>query len=105
MLNKLHKVCADYLQPGKHVVDKYPGCDIGDVQEEKAESKYLEVAAASVLARATALKQLSFLSVQAGFPVPKGSSHVKLALQEMKDRGLDFKKFVKIDFGNVKEFL
>ena len=105
MLNKFHQDCADYLRPGKHVVDKYPGCNVGEVREVKAESKYLEVAAASVLAREAALKQLNFLSMQAGFAVPKGSSHVKLALQELKDRGLDFKKFVKVDFKNVREFL
>lgn len=105
LLDKLHGSIARYLHPGKHIVDKYPGCSVGDVQEEKAESKYVEVAAASVLARAAALSQLDSLSVQAGFRLPKGSSHVKLALHELKERKLDFKKFVKIDFGNVKEFL
>jgi len=105
LLNKLHKDCADYLRPGKHVVDKYPGCNVGDLQVEKAESKYVEVAAASVLARAAALKQLSYLSMLAGFHIPKGSTHVKSALMELKERGLDFKKFVKVDFSNVKEFL
>ena len=104
MLNKLHSQCAKYLLPGTHVVDKYPGCTVGDIQETKAESKYIEVAAASVLARATALKQLNYLSMQTGFPVPKGSTHVKLALQELKDRKLDFRKFVKVDFRNVREF-
>lgn len=105
LLNKLHKECADYLFPGKHIVDKYPGCSVGDIREEKADSKYVEVAAASVLARAAALQQLDYLSAQAGFRLPKGSSHVKLALFELKERGLDFGKFVKVDFGNVKEFL
>ncbi|MBU0470216.1 MAG: hypothetical protein KKA62_06090 [Nanoarchaeota archaeon] len=105
MLNKLHKECADYLFPGKHIVDKYPGCKVGDVQEEKADSKYVEVAAASVLARATALKQLDFLSVQVGFKLPKGSTHVRPALKELKEKKLNFKRFVKVDFNNVKEFL
>lgn len=105
LLNKLHKECADFLKPGKHVVDKYPGCRVGDVREEKAEDKYVEVAAASVLARATALRQLDTLSMKAGFHLPKGSSHVKLALHELKERGLNFKEFVKIDFKNVLEFL
>ncbi len=105
LLNKLHKECADYLFPGKHIVDKYPGCIVGDVQIEKAESKYVEVAAASVLARAAALQQLDYLSSQAGFRLPKGSTHVKLALFELKERGLDFSKFVKVSFTNVKEFL
>lgn len=105
LLNKLHQQVAQDLHPGKHIVDKYPGCAVGDIALEKAESKYLEVAAASVIARAAALDQLEYLSVEAGFPIPKGSSHVKLALHELQERKLDFKKFVKIDFNNVKEFL
>jgi len=75
LLNKMHKECA------------------------------VEVAAASVLARAAALQQLDYLSSQAGFRLPKGSTHVKLALFELKERGLDFSKFVKVSFTNVKEFL
>ena len=43
LLNRLHQECANYLLPGKHIVDKFPGCSVGDVQEEKAESKYVEV--------------------------------------------------------------
>ncbi len=105
LLNKLHIECAKDLGPGKHVVDKYPGCTVGEIQEEKAESKYVEVAAASVLARAAALQQLNYLSVQAGFPIPKGSTQVKEALMELKERKLDFTKFVKVDFRNVREFL
>lgn len=105
LLNHLHQACAKDLGPGTHVVDKYPGCAVGQVQEEKAESKYVEVAAASVLARAAALQQLHYLSTLAGFPLPKGSTHVKLALLELKERGLEFRKFVKIDFRNVQEFL
>ena len=105
MLNKLHQDAANYLKPGKHVVDKYPGCDVGEIQEEKAESKYIEVAAASILARSAGLKQLDYLTIKAGFTVPKGSTHVKLALIELKERRLDFNKFVKVSFRNVKEFL
>ncbi len=105
LLNKLHLECADYLKPGTHVVDKYPGCSVGDLAEEKAESKFIEVAAASVLARAAALKQLDMLSAQAGFAIPKGSTHVNLALHELQERKLSFGLFVKIDFANVKTFL
>lgn len=104
-LNKLHKECYNYLKPGKHVVDKYPGCNVGEIVVTKAESKYVEVAAASILARAAALKQIDSLSELAGFRLPKGSTHVKHALQELKAKGLDFKKFVKTDFKNVKGFL
>jgi len=104
-LNKLHHECAEYLQPGKHIVDKFPGCQVGEVHEEKAESKYLEVAAASILARDAALRQLNALSMQAGFHLPKGSTHVQLALVELKHRKLNFTQFVKMDFYNVKDFL
>lgn len=105
LLNRLHQKVGNGLKPGQHIVDKYPGCRAGSLAVEKAESKYVEVAAASILARATGLKQLNFLSSLAGFPIPKGSSHVKLALHELQERKLDFKKFVKVGFGNVKEFL
>ena len=65
LLNKLHHDVGAYLAPGKHVVDKYPGCNVGDIMEEKAESKYIEVAAAPVLPPAAALTQLAFLSAAA----------------------------------------
>jgi len=57
------------------------------------------------LARAGALNQLNYLSTKAGFNVPKGSTHVKLALAELKERRLEFKEFVKTSFSNVREFL
>jgi len=105
LMNKLHQEVYDYLKPGKHIVDKFPGCYVGEIAETKAEDKYLEVAAASVVARAAALKQLDALSAKAGFLLPKGSTHVKMALHELKERKLDFKEFVKVDFKNVREFL
>jgi ribonuclease HIII len=105
LLNKLHSEVGNYLNPGKHVVDKYPGCNVGDIQEEKAESKYVEVAAASILARAAALHQLDGLSIEVGFTVPKGSTHVKDALARLKKEKIDFRKFVKLNFSNVRKFL
>lgn len=105
LLNNLHHDAAKHLLPGKHIVDKYPGCTVGDLAVEKAESKYVEVAAASILARAAALQQLQYLSCLAGFTLPKGSTHVQMALHELKERGLDFRQFVKMEFRNVKEFL
>ncbi len=102
LLNKLHKECYYYLKPGKHIVDKFPGCDVGDIAETQAESKYAEVAAASILARAHALKQLKDLSEKAKFPIPKGSTHVKSALEELKRRRLHPEYFVKLSFRNVK---
>ena len=103
LLNILHQSCASYLLPGKHIVDKYPGCTVGEIQEEHAEDKYVEVAAASILARAAALEQLNALSKEAGFRLPLGSTHVYLALTEMKEKNLDFSKFAKLNFKNVQE--
>jgi ribonuclease HIII len=105
LLNKLHKKVAKYLKPGVHAVDKYPGCTVGDIMETKAEQKYVEVAAASILARAAALDQLNYLSRQAMFAVPKGSTHVRWALDELHERKLDPRQFVKLHFKNVQEAL
>ena len=105
LLNKLHEESAVELKPGKHIIDKYPGCNVGDLQTEKAESKYLEVAAASVLARAAGLAQLDYLSKEAGFTIPKGSTHVQFALEEMKKRNLNPRQFVKLHFSNVQKML
>jgi ribonuclease HIII len=105
LLNKLHAESARYLHPGKHIVDEYPGCSVGDIITTKAESKYIEVAAASVLARSAALHQMDYLSLELGFKVPKGSTHVKEGLLELKKQGLPFKSFVKVDFKNVVDFL
>lgn len=105
ILNELHFEMAKALQGGRHVVDKYPGCTVGDVQETKAESKYLEVAAASILARSAALQQLHYLSLQVGFELPKGSTHVKEALERLKQEKKDFRKFTKLHFNNVIEYL
>ena len=105
LLNALHRECYIALKPGKHIVDKFPGCNVGDIIEEKAESKYPEVAAASILARAYALKQLAELSKRAGFTIPKGSTHVSTALQRMKENELPPAEFVKMNFRNVKDYL
>jgi len=102
LMNQMHKTVATELGRGVHVVDKYPGCTVGDIKETKAESKYIEVAAASILARDGALKQLAQLSKDAGFNLPKGSTHVAEALQKLKDSGKDPIKFVKMHFRNVQ---
>ncbi len=102
LLNRLHKECYNYLKPGKHIVDKFPGCAVGDIIETQAESKYPEVAAASIIARAHALHQLYDLSKKAGFKVPKGSSHVQEGLKELKKRNLPPTDFVKLNFKNVQ---
>ncbi|MBS3116367.1 hypothetical protein J4421_02100 [Candidatus Woesearchaeota archaeon] len=105
LLNQLHKECAEYLKPGKHIVDQFPGCTVGAVITEQAESKYVEVAAASVIARATGLKQLNYLSALAGFDLPKGSTHVQEALLRLFGKHVAMEKFVKMDFRNVKRVL
>jgi ribonuclease HIII len=76
---------------------------VGDIIEIQAESKYPEVAAASIIARAHALKQLHDLSKKAGFLIPKGSAHVQHALDELKKRDLPPTDFVKLKFSNVKK--
>ncbi len=103
LLNKLHKEVKKKLGEGKHIVDKYPGCAIGDIMETKADSNYVEVASASILAREGAIEQLNGLSRKLGMNVPKGSSHVKEALLSLKKSGKDPREFVKMHFRNVKE--
>ncbi len=107
MLNAMHSRATNSLLPaGEVVVDQYPGCCVkGAVLETKAESKYIEVAAASILARSVALRQIDELSKKAGFKVPLGSTHVRGALIELKKRGLAPEKFVKTGFRNVKDIL
>ncbi len=111
LLNKLHlKVyqCLVHHHPEKtavkHIVDKYPGCTVGHITETKADENHIEVAAASILAREEALKQLAVLSKVAGFKLPKGSTHVTDALKRLKERKTDLSFFAKIDFKNVLPF-
>jgi len=104
LLNKLHAEAYNYLKPGLHIVDKYPGCSVGDIIKIKADAQYVEVAAASILARAHALKQLKRLSERAKFAIPKGSTHVQHALEKIKKNNLDPYYFVKLNFSNVRKF-
>ncbi len=111
LLNKLHQKayqCLVQHHPEKtvikHIVDKYPGCTVGHIIETKADENHIEVAAASILAREEALKQLAALSKVAGFKLPKGSTHVTEALKRLKERKADLSFFAKIDFKNVLPF-
>lgn len=88
-----------------HIVDKYPGCSVGDIRETKAEDKYVEVAAASIIARDEGLKQLDELTRRLGIQVPKGSTHVKHALEYLKNSKKNPKEFVKLHFKNVQAAL
>ena len=106
ILNKMHSQATGFLKPAEEVVvDRYPGSRIGGAKlVEKAESKYIEVAAASILARDEAIKQMDKLSEDIGFDIPYGSTHVKGALEKLKDTGKDPSQFVKRHFRNVKIF-
>ncbi len=111
LLNKLHLKayhCLAQHHPEKtavkHIVDKYPGCTVGHIIETKADENHIEVAAASILAREEALKQLAALSKVAGFKLPKGSTHVADALKKLKEKKADLSFFAKVDFKNVLPF-
>ncbi len=109
LLNSMHTTAIKTLGDADLIiVDQYPGTRINlknAKTETKAESKYIEVAAASILARERSLDQLDRLSEKAGFRLPKGSTHVKDALTKMKKEGLDPKKYVKLHFRNVKRYI
>lgn len=84
-----------------HIVDKYPGCNAGDLMIEKGESHSIAVAAASIVARKIGLDQFDILSKRAGFVLPKGSTHVKDALKLLKELNLPLEEFAKMHFKNV----
>ncbi len=109
ILNVLHTRCYAKLAKGKdkniiHIVDLYPNCSVGNIRQTGAESKYLEVAAASVLARYGALAQIRELESKSGFFIPMGSTHVESALLEIKKKSLNPEDFVKLKFSNVVKF-
>lgn len=109
LLNRLHQEVGAELKAHPnvgstafHIVDEYPGCTAGDHRETGAESKYLAVAAASILARKAGLDQLAELKKNAGFRVPKGSSKVSDALNSLKANNLNPDHYVKRHFKNVQ---
>jgi ribonuclease HIII len=104
LLNMLHAKCYSELKAkgSKHIVDRFPGCSVGDIAIERAESEHPEVAAASIIARQVGLEQMQRLSLAAGFCIPLGSTHVLEALEMLKQRGLSGREFVKLHFKNVK---
>ena len=107
LLNRLHLQCYIKLRTkqSKHIVDKFPGCRVGDIALEKAETRCVEVAAASIVAKYIGLKQLQRLSKLANFGLPLGSTHVKEAIREIKQRGLAPERFLKLHFSNVRKDL
>ena len=106
ILDELHFKCYKKLGGAgiPHIVDLYPGCNVGDIRVKQAESKYIEVAAASVIARYAGLKQIRELEQKAGFFIPLGSTNVEPALLEIKKKSLNPADYVKLSFKNVKEF-
>ncbi|MEA3429679.1 MAG: ribonuclease HIII [Nanoarchaeota archaeon] len=105
ILNKLHNQVITELRPcDMAITDKYPGCKVKAKMETKAESKYVEVAAASILAREAAIKQLQKLSKRIGFELPKGSTHVAEALKKAASK-VNLKTVAKLHFKNVQKFL
>ncbi len=107
LLNAMHTRALKTLGNADLImIDQYPGARINlknAKTETKAESNYTEVAAASILARERGLEQIDRLTEQAGFKVPKGSTHVKDALKTLKEKGLEPKMFVKMNFRNVQK--
>ena len=107
LLNKMHTHALSTLGTADLIIiDQYPGARINlknAKTETKAESNYTEVAAASIIARERGLAQFDRLSEQAGFKLPKGSTHVKEALARIKKENKDPTLFVKMHFRNVQK--
>lgn len=105
IMDILHKKCYNKLaRTAVHIVDKYPGCSVGNIIEPKAESKYFEVAAASIIARYHGLMQVRDLEMKSGFFIPLGSTNVESALLELRKKSLEPSEYVKIKFKNVVAF-
>lgn len=108
LLDELHHKTTRSLKQmnkGKNapvIVDKYPGCNTGDIILEKAESHSTAVAAASIVARYKGIIQIRRLSNKAGIDIPFGSTHVTVALKRLKEKRLAPKEFCKSHFSNVK---
>jgi len=109
-LNELHTLVGEELQARygesiPHVVDEYPGCTAGTYHMPKAEQEFVVVAAASIVARYYGLRQLGQLSAQIGFILPKGSTHVREALQKVVELKKEMPSFAKLHFSNVQKVL
>ena len=120
----MHNYCAVRLQESNHglrfdgyIVDGFTNQGTWDnyVAREKeqtkvkvklvphAESLYLAVAAASILARESFLKQIEFLSHESGINLHQGvTSYVRDDVLALKARGLVLNNFVKLHFKNTE---
>lgn len=108
VMNKLHTKCTKALEFADEevIVDQYPGAVVAGAKlVVRAEDEYIEVAAASVIARALALEQIQELSILFGEKLPLGSTHVFNSLIALRDSGKDFRKYAKVSFRNVREIM
>ena len=114
LLNDLHRQVISKLQNQTpqsatktiiSIVDKFPGCSVGDYIITHAETHSVAVAAASIIARKKGLDQIKELSAKVGFSLPLGSTHVEGALQRLIKQGSPVGEFCKLHFSNVKKAL
>lgn len=72
--------------------------------QTKAETSFLEVAAASIIARATYLQELDTLSQTIGHTLLKGAgNNVDLQITELKKKNIDLNAIAKTHFSNIKK--
>ena len=93
------------LQPSwdKYVAKEKEKCSVKARLIPHAESKYLAVAAASILARAAFLAQIQSLSTESGIHLHQGvTSYVRDDVLGLKSRGFDLTDYVKLHFKNTK---
>lgn len=89
------------------VVDEYPGSKAllnifpEAIITTKAELKYIQVAAASVVSRHYALQQINDLTKETKIIIPKGSTHVQGALNYLVQNKFDLSNYAKMNFKNV----
>ena len=93
------------LQPSwdEYVAKEKEKCSVKARLIPHAESKYLAVAAASILARAAFLAQIQSLSTESGIHLHQGiSSYVKDDALTLKSHGFDLTDYVKLHFKNTE---
>ncbi len=75
-----------------------------EITEVKAESKYIQVATASIVARYFFIKQLNALSQKAKFNIPFGSSTnlIRTTIKKINENKLSIYEFAKTHFKEIK---
>ena len=102
----LDKFCSEenyykYIQNEKSIVKNI-------IMEEKGESKYIEIAAASVIARYAFLMEINKMENDLGFKINLGAGFdADLSLNELiSKKGIEcLPQYVKMNFNNVKKYL